>query len=59
MKSSSKDQIAGKIHQVKGEIKQKAGRLTNNPRLESEGVGEKVIGSVQKKIGQVERVVEK
>jgi uncharacterized protein YjbJ (UPF0337 family) len=35
------------------------GQLTNNPELEAEGVGEKIAGKVQKKIGQVEKAVEK
>ncbi len=59
MKSSAKNQIAGKIHEVKGKIKEKAGRLTKNPRLEGEGMGEEIAGNVQKKIGQLQRVVEK
>ena len=59
MKPSSKDEIAGKVHEVKGKIKEKAGQLTNDPDLEGEGIGEKIAGKVQKKIGQVEKVVEK
>jgi uncharacterized protein YjbJ (UPF0337 family) len=35
------------------------GRLTNDPDLEGEGIGEKIAGKIQKKIGQVERIVEK
>jgi uncharacterized protein YjbJ (UPF0337 family) len=59
MKPSTEDQIAGKVHEVKGTIKQKVGQLTNNPDLEGEGIGEKIAGKVQKKIGQVEKVIEK
>jgi uncharacterized protein YjbJ (UPF0337 family) len=59
MKPSTEDEIAGKIHEVKGTIKQKVGQLTNNPDLEGEGIGEKIAGKVQKKIGQVEKVIEK
>ena len=33
--------------------------MTNDPPLEAEGLGEKIAGKVQKKIGQVEKVVEK
>jgi uncharacterized protein YjbJ (UPF0337 family) len=32
-------------------------RATNNPDLEAEGQGEKIGGKVQKKIGQVEKVL--
>jgi len=44
---------------VKGTLKEKVGQLTKNPDLEGEGVGEKIAGKVQQKIGQVEKVVEK
>jgi uncharacterized protein YjbJ (UPF0337 family) len=59
MKPSTKDEIAGKVHEVKGDIKGKVGRVTNDPDLEAEGTGEKIAGKIQKKIGQVEKVVEK
>ena len=59
MKPGTKDEIAGKIHEVKGKIKEKVGQLTNNPDLEGEGIGEKIGGKVQKKIGQLEKTVEK
>jgi uncharacterized protein YjbJ (UPF0337 family) len=59
MKSSTKNEIAGKVHEVKGKIKEKVGRLTNDPELEGEGIGEKIAGKVQKKIGQLKKVFEK
>jgi uncharacterized protein YjbJ (UPF0337 family) len=59
MKQSSKDQAEGTLHEVKGKVKEKVGRATNNPALEDEGTDEKVSGKVQKKVGQVERVFEK
>jgi uncharacterized protein YjbJ (UPF0337 family) len=59
MKPSTEDQITGKVHEVKGTIKEKAGQLTNNPDLEGQGIGEKIAGKVQKKIGQLEKVIEK
>jgi len=59
MKPSTENEIAGKVHEVKGKIKQKMGRLTNDPDLEGEGIGEKIAGKVQKKIGQLEKVFEK
>ncbi len=58
MKPSTHDEIAGKIHEVKGAVKQKVGKLTDNPKLEGEGAGEKIAGKVQKKLGQIEKVVE-
>ena len=57
MKQSTKDQTAGKLHELKGKVKEKVGRATNNPDLEAEGQGEQIGGKVQKKIGQVEKVL--
>jgi uncharacterized protein YjbJ (UPF0337 family) len=59
MKPSTENEITGKVHEVKGKIKEKVGQLTNNPDLEGEGIGEKIAGKVQKKIGQLEKVFEK
>ena len=59
MKASTKDQAAGKIHEVKGKVNEMAGHLTNNPDLETDGTAEKLAGKVQDKIGQLEKVVEK
>jgi uncharacterized protein YjbJ (UPF0337 family) len=56
---STKDQVAGGVHELKGAVKEKAGQLTNNPDLEAEGKGEKLAGKVQKKVGQIEKVFEK
>jgi uncharacterized protein YjbJ (UPF0337 family) len=59
MKPSTKDQVKGKLHELKGKTKEKAGQLTNNPRLTAQGQNEKLAGTIQKKIGQVEAVLEK
>ena len=59
MKPSTHDETAGKFHEAKGDVKEKLGRATKNPNLEDEGTAEKVSGKVQKKIGQVEKVLEK
>ncbi len=57
MKPSGKDlEVAGKIHEVKGAVKEKVGKLTNNPDLEAEGKVEKVAGRVQKKRSSPESV---
>jgi uncharacterized protein YjbJ (UPF0337 family) len=57
MKRSTKDKAKGTFHEVKGKVKEKVGRATNNPGLEAEGIGEKIGGKVQKKIGRVEKVL--
>jgi uncharacterized protein YjbJ (UPF0337 family) len=59
MKESTKDKVAGKFREVKGKVKEKVGRATNDPDLEGEGQGEKIGGKIQKKIGQVEKIFEK
>ena len=59
MKPSTKDQITGKLHEMKGKAKQKAGQVTNNPDLAAEGRAEKFAGKIQKKVGQIEKVLEK
>jgi uncharacterized protein YjbJ (UPF0337 family) len=56
MKQSTKDKAKGKFHEVKGKVKEKVGKATNDPNLEAEGKGEKLDGKLQERIGQVERV---
>jgi len=56
MKSSTKDQAEGTLHELKGKVKEVAGKLSDNPKLEAEGTGEKIAGQVQEKIGQVKKV---
>ena len=59
MKSSTKDNAEGKIHQVKGKIKEVVGKIVGNRDLEAEGKDENLDGNVQDKIGQIEKVVGK
>jgi uncharacterized protein YjbJ (UPF0337 family) len=53
MRQSTKDTVKGTIHEVKGKVKETAGRSTNNLRLDAEGRVEKLGGKVQKKIGHL------
>jgi uncharacterized protein YjbJ (UPF0337 family) len=59
MKQSTKDQLEGQLHEVKGKVKEKAGQVTNNTDLEVEGQVENLTGKVQKKLGKIEKVIEK
>jgi uncharacterized protein YjbJ (UPF0337 family) len=59
MDDSTKDKLAGAGHEFKGAVKEKIGQVTNDPDLEAEGTGEKIGGKVQKKVGDVEKVLEK
>ena len=57
MTESTKDQAQGAIHELKGAVKEKAGQLANKPELEQEGADEKLGGTIQRKIGEIEKVL--
>ncbi|MFO7686995.1 MAG: CsbD family protein [Desulfobacterales bacterium] len=59
MKSSTRDEAEGKWHQVKGKIKEVAGKVGLNPDLEDEGKKENRNGEIQEKIGEIKKVVGK
>ena len=59
MNNSTQDKVEGKIHEVKGKVKEKIGETTNDPDMQAEGVDESTGGTVQKKIGQIKQVFEK
>lgn len=59
MTQSTNDKISGTLHEVKGKVKETAGRLTNNPDLTAEGQSEQLAGTIQKKVGDIEKVFEK
>ena len=59
MKPSADDKTTGKLHEVKGTLKEKVGELTKNPDLEAEGRAEKNAGKVQNWVGKVEKAVGK
>jgi len=59
MKPSTKDQVEGKLHEVKGAVVEAAGKVTNSPDLMRKGQAETVAGKVQKKVGQIEKVFDK
>ena len=47
-----KDQVDGVGKQVKGAVKDAAGGLTGNERLQAEGKLDKAEGKVQQKVGE-------
>jgi len=57
MKPSTDDKTTGKIHEVKGTIKEEIGKITKNPNLEADGRAEKNAGKVQNWAGKVEKAV--
>lgn len=56
MKSSTKDQVKGALHEVKGAVKEIAGIINDDPLQEAEGANEKAAGKVQGKVGQIKKV---
>jgi len=54
---STKDKSKGKFHKVKGNLKEKVGRVANKPNLEVEGQRGQVDVRIQKKIGKGEKIL--
>lgn len=46
-----KDRTAGIGHQIKGSVKEAAGKVTGDKKLEAEGKVEKTSGKVQNAVG--------
>jgi len=46
-----KDEMKGAGKDIKGSVKEAAGRATNDPDLEAEGSADRVEGKVQKGVG--------
>ncbi|ATC62834.1 CsbD family protein [Nibricoccus aquaticus] len=59
MKSSTQDKAEGTAKDLKGKIKEGAGKLVGNERLQSEGRADQVEGKVQKKVGDVKKVFDR
>jgi len=57
VKPSTDDRATGKLHQVKGAIRQKTGELTSNSNLAADGRAEKNAGKVQNVVGKIEKAV--
>ena len=56
MKASTKDQLKGAFHEVKGAVREIAGIINDDPLKEAAGADEKVAGQVQGKVGQIKKV---
>ena len=53
----NKDEMNGRLDQVKGKVKQATGDLTDNDRLRDEGVADEAGGEVQEGFGRGRRKV--
>ena len=58
MKPSTKNRSKGMARQVKGKTKAAIGRLTKNPRLETEGRVQSAVGRIQRKLGESQKDLE-
>ena len=52
-----KDRIEGAAHQAKGAVKEAAGKVLGDKKLEAEGAAEKAAGKVQNAVGGVKDTV--
>ena len=48
-----KDEAKGAAKDIKGSVKEAAGKATGNERLQAEGVADRVEGKVQKGVGNL------
>jgi uncharacterized protein YjbJ (UPF0337 family) len=58
MKRSTKNRVRGKIRQLKGKAKEKAGRARGNTRLEAEGLDDQITGTLQELGGRIQKRLE-
>ncbi|MCM2359089.1 MAG: CsbD family protein [Geobacteraceae bacterium] len=57
MRGSTKNLVAGKFHQAKGEVKEAFGKAMNIPKVAMEGRAEKIAGKVEEKFGKIKKAV--
>lgn len=55
MKSSTKNRTEGKMHQIKGSIKEGIGAAVKDSKLEADGKIEVIKGKIQEKTGLIEK----
>jgi uncharacterized protein YjbJ (UPF0337 family) len=53
--SINKDQVKGRIQKSKGTVKQAAGRVTGDAKLEAAGKTQKALGTLRAKYGDAKR----
>ena len=59
MNSSTHDKVKGTAKEAVGKVKEEAGKAIGNPDLRDRGTAEKVDGKVQRKVGDVKKVLGK
>jgi uncharacterized protein YjbJ (UPF0337 family) len=53
----NKDELGGKIDNLKGRTKEAAGAVTGNKKTQGEGMVERVAGAVRENVGKAEEEV--
>ena len=59
MKTSTQDKVEGTAKELKGKVKEVAGRAVGNPDLAERGRDEQAEGKIQKKVGDIKKVFDK
>jgi len=58
MKTAIREKTEGSFHELKGNVREIAGKQSDSPKLEAEGAGDKITGIVQEKYGPFKRFLE-
>ncbi|MDD8027821.1 MAG: CsbD family protein [Acidobacteriota bacterium] len=59
MKSSRRDKTEGNLNEAKGKVKEIVGNAVGNSDLEAEGKNDQLAGKVQKKVGEIKKILGK
>jgi len=55
----NKDDMKGKMENMKGRVKEAVGSLTGDKKVQAEGTAERAKGAVREKFGQAKEEIEK
>jgi len=55
----NRDQVKGKLEQMKGEIKRKWGQLTDDDLMQAQGSLDKLVGKIHERTGEQREEIEK
>jgi uncharacterized protein YjbJ (UPF0337 family) len=55
--ATNKDQVEGRVTEAKGSIKELAGKVVGNEKLQAKGAMQKVVGKARAKFGDVKQKV--
>jgi uncharacterized protein YjbJ (UPF0337 family) len=58
MKPSTQDNAEGTAKIISGAIKKETGKILGRPKLEASGNAERAEGHLQKKVGEIEKVLD-